>query len=662
MENKMFIKVTDGSFRKAKMFDASKNVQNMIKDRTRSYFQSAYFYNEDAYEQFKKTNSTAGVTEVYTNQLWWDLDAKDLDTAKQSTLNVKKRLLKMGVREEQIQVRFSGKKGFHIFIKLNKLLNPEQVRNICEQIAGDLPGFDSKVYNATRVLRIPLTKHNDTGMFCRPIQNLENKSITEVLKEASDITDVDTETVILKDEIDIKLFGDLPTPKVPEIKVSKIAFDLKDLNFDEKPNFLDNARWALQNGYFHGSSSKDVGDRSWVLLCLAATYKNLGFQLEQTRALLTGVIELQANRTGEEKFDEHELDHNILSQIYGPHWKGGQFSRHDPKSPLYQYIKEYNIPLDEGRQSEQKPIKFSDVSEGFIDFALNAEKSTVTIGLPEIDEEMPIMAGMNLGILGAPSSGKSTLMLQIAEHTSKNNIPIVLASLDMARNRMFLKLLIKESGLKQKQVIELFKTPESELAQNLLKRINEKYKNVWFYDKSFATVEDIRKYVETIEEDTGQKIKLVMFDYFERLNSDMSDENMSSKKIAGQIQDLVNDLGLAAITFVQPNKMAFGDSGISSPLTDFNNIKGSSYISQSFRAILSLWRPFNSADFSEHDHFIQMAILKNDLGELKQFDFGWDGAKGRIYNLETIEKTQLKELLKMKNEMRDEKKQNKLGF
>ena len=47
---------------------------------------------------------------------------------------------------------------------------------------------------------------------------------------------------------------------------------------------------------------------------------------------------------------------------------------------------------------------------------------------------------------------------------------------------------------------------------------------------------------------------------------------------------------------------------------------------------------------------MQMAILKNDLGELETFDFAWNGKKGEIRTLEDIERQELKELLKMKDE------------
>ena len=45
---------------------------------------------------------------------------------------------------------------------------------------------------------------------------------------------------------------------------------------------------------------------------------------------------------------------------------------------------------------------------------------------------------------------------------------------------------------------------------------------------------------------------------------------------------------------------------------------------------------------------MQMAILKNDLGELDMFDFGWNGKRGEIYELEDIQRQDLRDLLKMK--------------
>ncbi|MDX1373682.1 MAG: hypothetical protein R3321_14510, partial [Nitrososphaeraceae archaeon] len=132
-----------------------------------------------------------------------------------------------------------------------------------------------------------------------------------------------------------------------------------------------------------------------------------------------------------------------------------------------------------------------------------------------------------------------------------------------------------------------------------------------------------------------------------------SEDTAASKKIAGEIQDMVNDMELAAITLCQPNKMSLG-SGPDTEIKSYTAIKGSSFLYQSFRGIISLSRPFYTPATKELDKWCVMNILKNDLGELDRFEFGWNGKKGEIYELEDHEKDELRELMKLKNSTKEE--------
>jgi hypothetical protein len=214
----------------------------------------------------------------------------------------------------------------------------------------------------------------------------------------------------------------------------------------------------------------------------------------------------------------------------------------------------------------------------------------------------------------------------------------------MHRNRLFEKLLYKTSGLSRE---ELYKRIKEGTASPIFNKVREEYKNVYFYDRSAPTVDNIREYINQVQEQTGKKVKLVMLDYFERVNSDKSEDTAASKDVAGKLQDLVNDFDICMVTLVQPNKFALA-SGPDSPITNYTAIKGSSFLYQSFRSIISIWRPFFNPEYAEYDKFLQMAILKNDLGELDMFNFGWHGKKGEIWELAQEGEEELERLLKLK--------------
>jgi hypothetical protein len=362
--------------------------------------------------------------------------------------------------------------------------------------------------------------------------------------------------------------------------------------------------------------------------------------------MLNGAAELQSSRTGESAFPEKEVE-LIINQVYGPNWKGGQFTTRDPNNWLAQYVKKMGLNVKE----EEGPATLDGISAGFTHYLMNIEKNTVKTGIDELDKAMPITVGSNIGVVAAAGAGKTALALKILRHNSEQGIPTVFASLDMHRNRLFEKVIYNITGFSREDVYAKFKAGKGKELTDLVKK---HYGNVWFYDRSSATVEDIRNYVLQVEATSGQKVKMVMFDYFERISSSVSDDTASSKIVAGQIQDLVNDLDVAAITLVQPNKFSLG-GGPDTEIKSYTAIKGSSFLYQSFRGIVSLSRPFYTPETKEIDKYMVINILKNDLGAQDRFEMGWVGKTGEIYTLEDHERVELKELMKLKNATKEEK-------
>ena len=431
-----------------------------------------------------------------------------------------------------------------------------------------------------------------------------------------------------------------PVKEKPVELISKeLTFDISTIDMKARPKGIDEARFLLLNGFFRS------GERNHSMLCLASTLHNLNYPLEVTRGMLNGAAELQSSRTGESVFPEREVD-LIINQVYGPNWKGGQFTTRDPNNWLAQYVKKMGLNVKEN----EGPETLDGIEAGFTSYLNNIEKNTIKTGIDLIDKAMPITVGSNIGVVAAAGAGKTALALKILRYNSENGIPTVFASLDMHRNRLFEKVIYNVTGLSREDVYAKFKSGKGKELTDLVKK---HYGNVWFYDRSSATVEDIKNYVLAVEQKTGEKVKMVMFDYFERINCDVSEDTAASKKIASQIQDMVNDLDVAAITLVQPNKFSLG-GGPDTEIKSYTSIKGSSFLYQSFRGIISLSRPFYTPATKELDKYMVINLLKNDLGELDRFEFGWHGKTGEIYELEDHEKDELKELMKLKNATKED--------
>ena len=77
---------------------------------------------------------------------------------------------------------------------------------------------------------------------------------------------------------------------------------------------------------------------------------------------------------------------------------------------------------------------------------------------------------------------------------------------------------------------------------------------------------------------------------------------------------------------------------------------------QAFRQIISIWRPFYTPDEYANDQYMQMAVLKNDLGELAKMEFNWQGKTGNITEMDDAQRDNLYSLLDAKEQKKQAKK------
>jgi hypothetical protein len=637
----LFVNLRSGLNSKPQLISTKEDINNYITSRDRDWYVSLYKYTEKHKALLEEKGSLAGVKDTLTNALYFDFDSKDsLEKAQNDAIEVANRLITRGFEEDEIGCYFTGGKGFSVEIEMNEYLTPDKFKAVVFDIAGDLDTFDGVVNDPNRIVRISNTKHQNSGLYKIPLtpDELVNLTIPEIklLAKNPRANRMLTVANLPKNIKDVEVLKEKTIDQIGK----ELTFDISTIDMKSRPKGIDEPRFLLLNGFFRS------GERNHSMLCLASTLHNLNYPLEVTRGMLNGAAELQSSRTGESAFPEKEVE-LIINQVYGPNWKGGQFTTRDPNNWLAQYVKKMGLNVKE----EEGPATLDGISAGFTHYLMNIEKNTVKTGIDELDKAMPITVGSNIGVVAAAGAGKTALALKILRHNSEQGIPTVFASLDMHRNRLFEKVIYNITGFSREDVYAKFKAGKGKELTDLVKK---HYGNVWFYDRSSATVEDIRNYVLQVEATSGQKVKMVMFDYFERISSSVSDDTASSKIVAGQIQDLVNDLDVAAITLVQPNKFSLG-GGPDTEIKSYTAIKGSSFLYQSFRGIVSLSRPFYTPETKEIDKYMVINILKNDLGAQDRFEMGWVGKTGEIYTLEDHERTELKELMKLKNATKEEK-------
>lgn len=640
-ENKLtYINVRNGLNSRPKLMPSTTRLEEILSSFDKDGYVSLYTYNEGHKDILEERGSLAGITDTVTNKLYFDFDDKaNPDNAKADTITAANKLLELGIDENAIKTYFTGQKGYNIEVNLNDYLTPEQFGVIVDNVAGDLKTFDAVVKDPNRIVRIPGTRHQSSGLYKIPLTPEELVNLTteeiRVMAKKPRLMKVKNVSVDLPASLkNIKLASKVEVKSV----LSELSFDISSIDLKDRPKGLDEARWLLSNGFFK------TGDRNHAMLCLAATYNSQKFPMEVTRGILDGVAEIQAARTGEDKFSDREMQ-LILKQVYGPNWRGGVYTTSDPTNWLAGYARKMKINVKE----EHGPRTIGEIGDPFKHFLKHIKSNTFTTSIPSLDNALPITIGSNIGIVAAAGVGKTAIALKILKHNSELGIPVLFASLDMASIRLFEKVLYSVTGLSRDDLYETFERGEGD---KLIDMVKKQYENVYFYDKSGATIADIRNYMREIEQKHSVKIKLVILDYFERIGSDINDATASSLKVANDIQDMVNEEGIAAVTLVQPNKMSLG-GGPDTEIKSYTAIKGSSFLYQSFRGIISLSRPFYTPETKDFDKYMIINILKSDLASQDRLELGWSGKRGDIFELEDIQKQDLRELLKQKHQNKD---------
>lgn len=644
-----YIRVCKGVHDKGILVPVNTNVYKDI-DLNNDYYTSAFLYNDEQYKTFKSTGTVAGITDTVTNKLYWDFDSADnLNAAKEDAHTLCARLVKVyGLDTSTIALFFSGKKGFQVEVNFkDELFSPTQVKNICLNIGEGLPTLDRQIYNANRILRLPLSRHQDTGLYKTPLDfsGLGDATIEDIKEEAKQSWE---DTGALKD-----IFHEASTnsrinqlksstPKIENKKVNSVAYDITEVEWSSKPKFLTPEKYLLSLGFF------DSGERSHALMILGSTFKSLGFNETQTYHFLKSAAELQGERTGDDKFPKVEIYKNIIAQIYSPHWKGGVYSVNND-DVLRELSALVPLSMKVGEESDVHGIE--ETGELFVQYAKDIDKNTLKSGVKCLDDKMHIQVGRLYGIIGPPGAGKTSIGLTILNNTSVQGDHSIFFSYDMSKYDVYQKLIQKHTKKNRDALYKVYKEGSKEEQQKLSGAVNDQYKNVRFVFKTGQSIEEMRNTIISTEKKLGINIRLVIVDYLELVQSKFSDATQSSAEVIQGLREIAINMNKAVIVFLQPNKMS---STIDMPILSYNAAKGSSAIAQAVTAMLTIHRPGYSSRTPENDKFLSIDCVKNRAGPLFSADMFWDGLTGSIRDLDDAERLHLREVRKAKEEQQSD--------
>jgi GTPase SAR1 family protein len=606
-------------------------------DLDKDWYQSVFYYNDEHVKQLKEKGTLTGVTDIKTDKLVFDFDdVNSPENAKKDAFELTKRLETQGIKTKDIEVYFSSNKGFHIIVTLTNQLTPRQTGIAAKKLAGDLNTFDSQIYNASRILRVPWTKNQKSGLHKIPLTvNQLKLPIDKIKSIASNIDNVTTNFDWSPVEnLPQELFEEKEQPKKETVVQT-------DLDLTNKPRHWPDYKWALLNAV----QVKD-NERHEALMRIAATCRGLGYPEEMARALCLTFDEKFVANTG--KPEVEDLETNILKTVYSDSWSGGTYSI-KTDAWLQDYAKRVGLETSKDALNEVKNI--GSVFSEFEDFSQNFESNIIKTGITELDENSLFLTSTHNGILGQPGSGKTSFIIQWLEHLSSQNQHCFFYSLDMAESIIGAKLIQRVTGLPFTEAISLSRRDPVKY-EAVKVEIKEKFKNVNFIFTSGTKVENIKDTIIKHEKETGNKVRFLCVDYLECLQGPYSDSTANTGYISQQLKDLASETKVCSVILLQTQK-ATGEGEVSEPILSMKKIKGSSIIEQSASVLLTLWREGYSPKFQQFDKYMSFAIVKNRFGPLWTDDFSWNGAKGAIIGSLSDEQQDLLQ------QLRDDKRKEK---
>lgn len=607
------------------------------------WYSSLFLYGQDAKDYFDTNDkSIRGYTgKVYANKLFFDFDSQNLDNSKKDALELIHRLHSAGINPEtHAKVYFSGNKGFHVEVPISANLEPEELKSICVNLAENIDTFDSQIYNTNRIIRLPNTKHQKSGLFkieLDPLDLVEKSvdQIKEMAKNPQPATKVQefTNTDILNS------FKTVKTKKVQQVIVEADESGIRGLeqvDYTSCPKTKPRCIHALE----HGVMMPGVGERNKIFLRLAAYYRNQGETKETAYGKLKAVARENARLYPDaEPFKKEEIFNTVISSVFAKNgaWKvmPGSYGT-DPENEL---LKKYcdaagkytnkSCPLHGRVHAENSTMQITEVFDSFNAFAENFDKNIVKTGINFVDTNMKITTGTTTLLVGAAGSGKTTVALNILENSNSIGQDSVFFSMDMHKNLIYLKLAQKCTNYKQDDIFYFHKTKDKTKIEYIRDAIAAKYGNTHFDFSSTLSLDMMRDKVFDLEQKTGKKMKFVLQDYAGRISGPFSDKYANATYNALKSVEVANVTDAAWIILSQISRQV-GDG--CTPLRTKRAAKESGDWEESATGVITVWRPF-MGDQTDRDDVMRMFLAKNRMGSELETVLHWDGAKGHVRDM-----------------------------
>lgn len=255
-------------------------------DREIDCYVSTGYYDENHYKQFQETKKVKGFTNLTTDKIYFDFDSSpdNLNPARQDALTLIDRLQKYNISVENIEVFFSGRKGFNVVLNLKTEIQQALVANFAKRMAYDLKTYDDSLYDENQIIRIPFTKHQDSGLYKIPLSYRQLVGLDDngIKTAASQLSSKIYKSKSIPVEVNPELF-------TPIVEIKKVVAE----PIVTKPRYWKANLWAMVQG------EMPVGTRDEGCLKLAAACRGLGYDEETAVVIVLNAIKRAWDKYGE---------------------------------------------------------------------------------------------------------------------------------------------------------------------------------------------------------------------------------------------------------------------------------------------------------------------------------------------------------------------------
>ena len=496
-------------------------------------FQSVYVHTEALAHWFKDT-SLPYVGEVWTNYFHWDFDHEDLRQSLKDAYILVERLSKYNPKN--IKVFFSGNKGFHVLYMSPEIANykngkvDQVVKNVCCNLASDLPTFDSKIYDKTRIFRSVNSIHSATGLYK-----------VQILKKTEDINTVYN---IAKTQVRTDMRYD-PT-------INKDILDLFETN---KPEIETKSNFEMGDLLYYVANGFPEGERNTGLTSVAGMLHRRNIDDNFVEAMLHSIngnssVPLPASDIGNivRSISRYSIDQQFM-----------QPKRNDIKTIV-----------DAGNEWTENFKKY-----GYCRFGDRFK---------HIENRMKLcFPGDVIGVAAMSGGHKSTIGMELGNNEAK----------EQNKNSLFISLEMSNSGVFFRAATICFPLnadyiPPEEVAKKLgndptfYNKVYDEWRNIVIVDKGGLTIDQIVDYYNIARDE--YEISNIVVDYAQNINN--SEEISYSMKMARSFKTIAKQLETKLFVLMQCNK------SLSNPSEEIekNHIEGAGAYFQVCDYIMGYWK------------------------------------------------------------------------